>query len=302
MEPGLLHWPELGMERGTIPWTRSRARLTTVMVVVGALAAAVCPTKRLLGGDDRWLPTPAQLTARQVTETLFKLPPGARADFSGKVLGYLDLSELDFKGALIRGADLYGTDFTSANLEGADLSRTRLDRTVIIRADFSGADLSGATLLRPTVHQTMAYDHRDAPSFAGAKLVGIRVQARLDGAGFRGADLTRADFSPLEQRPGQGTLVTLRANECRSCDFSGAKLVGANLSQAYLTFARFAGADLTDAILTGADLSMADLSGARLDGADLAGADLDGAKLVGVIGLESAKGLDTALHLERAKR
>ena len=264
------------------------------MLALGAWAPAA--------GEDRHVPGAPQLSVRQVTETLFKLSGGARADFSGKVLGYLDLSGLDFKRAVIRDADLYGADFTGAMLAGADLSGSRLDRAVIIRADFSGADLSRATLLRPTVYQTMAYDHRDSPRFAGARLVGVRVQARLDGADFRGADLTRADFSPLETRPGQGTLVTLRANECRSCDFSGAILEDADFTNAYLTFARFSGADLTGAVLAGADLSMADLSGATLTGADLTGADLDGTRLTGAVGLETVVGWDKAENVGRVRR
>ncbi len=60
--------------------------------------------------------------------------------------------------------------------------------------------------------------------------------------------MTEANFSPLEPRPGQGTFVT-KANECRSCDFSGATLVRANMTEAQMAFASFKGADLRDADL-----------------------------------------------------
>src|SRR5690349_10113669 len=91
--------------------------------------------------------TKADMSARAITTVLFQAKPGVRPDLSGKFLTYLDLSELNFKGANLARSDFYGTDFTGANLKGADLSHTRLDRSVLIRADLSGADLTGATIL-----------------------------------------------------------------------------------------------------------------------------------------------------------
>jgi len=246
-----------------------------------------------------WSP-PQEDTAREITEKLFKAKGGERVDLSGRNLRYLDLSGLDFKGASLVKSDLYGVDLTGANLKLADLSNARLDRTVIIQANFAGANLSGATLLRPTVHTSFAYKLSDAPNFAGANLTGMRAMARLDGANFRGADLSRADFSPHEWRPGQGTISTVMRNEMRSCDFSGGKLVETNLADAVLVFARLAGADLTRANLSGADLSKADLSGADLTGADLSRADLYGAILSGAKGLDTVKGVATAINFDKA--
>ena len=59
----------------------------------------------------------------------------------------------------------------------------------------------------------------------------------------------------------------------KSCDFSRAKMQGANLDRAVLTFSHFVGADLRDANLTNADLSKVDFTGADLTGANLTGAD-----------------------------
>lgn len=244
----------------------------------------------------------ADLTAREVTRQLFEAKPGERVNYAGHKLTYLDLSGLDFKQAKLTRSDLYGTDFTGASLKGADLSQARLDRAVLIRADFSGANLSGATIFRPTIYSDLQNRLSDAPHFSGADLTGVRVQAELSGADFRGANLTRADLSPLEARPGQGTLVTLAKNVLKSCDFSGATLRDADLTRTVLTHSHLVGADLRGARLVEADLVLVDFSGADFTGADVTGADFDGANLAGVKGFESVKGLDRAINLDKARR
>ncbi|MBS0232400.1 MAG: pentapeptide repeat-containing protein [Proteobacteria bacterium] len=246
--------------------------------------------------------TTAEMNARAVTSLLFKAKPGERPNLSGKFLVYLDLSELNFKGANLAHSDFYGTDFTGANLKGADLSHTRLDRSVLIRADLSGANLSGATILRPTIYTDLSNNTHDAPHFSGANLTDVHVQAELSGSDFRGADLTNANFYPREGRPGEGTLATTYRNVLKYCDFSGAKLHDANMERAVLWFAKFKGADLTGANFTDADLSRADFSGADISGTDFARADLDGANFVGAIGIAQAKGLDQSVNLDRALR
>jgi len=266
-----------------------------------------CALALALGGaaaiaaDENVTPS-IDFTVREITRQLFQAKPGERLDYAGRDLTYLDLSGLDFKQATLARTDLYGVDFTGSNLKGADISHARLDRAVLIRTDLSGANLKGTTIFRPTVYSDMQNDHADAPRFAGANLTGIRVQADLSGADFRGADLTRADFSPLEARPGQGTLVTLAKNVLKSCNFSGATLRHANLTRSVLMFSSMVGADLTGAKLVEADLSKVDFSGANLTGADVTGADFDGANLAGVKGLETVKGLDHAVNFDKAFR
>lgn len=261
-----------------------------------ALAAAGSPLAAGTSGVS------TDLTVREIAQQLFNARPGERLDYAGRDFAYFDLSGLDFKQARLARADLYGVDFTGADLKGADISHARLDRAVLIRADLSGADLRGTTIFRPTIYSDMRNDPADAPRFAGANLSAIRVQADLSGADFRGADLTRADFSPLEARPGQGTLVTLARNVLKSCNFSGAILRHADLTRGVLMFSSMVGADLKGAILVDADLSKVDFSGADLSGADVTGADFDGANLAGVKGLDTARGLDKAMNLDKAFR
>ncbi|MDP2852024.1 MAG: pentapeptide repeat-containing protein, partial [Gallionella sp.] len=70
-----------------------------------------------------------KLTARDVTQQLFKAAPGSRPDLHETNLSLLDLAELDFKHANMAGSDLYGSDLSRAKLTGVSLVGARLDRT-----------------------------------------------------------------------------------------------------------------------------------------------------------------------------
>jgi len=285
----------IGRRFGSLSMVQILSALTFLILLCGPFAAIA---DQPLGP----VPTTADMSAKAVTTLLFQAKPGVRPDLSGKFLVYLDLSELNFKAANLAHSDFYGADFTGANLKGADLSHTRLDRSVLMRADLSGANLTGATILRPTIYADLSTNTQDAPRFTGANLTEVHVQAELSGSDFRGANLTRANFYPLEGRPGEGTLATTYRNILKYCDFSGAQLGSANLQRAVLWFAKFNGADLKDTNFMDADLSRADFSGANIAGADFTRADLDGANFVGAIGVSQAKGLDQAVNLDRALR
>lgn len=248
------------------------------------------------------VPMVAEINARTITSMLYQAKPGERPDLSGKFLAYLDLSGLNFKRAILTRSDFYGTDFTGADLSGADLSYTRLDRSVLIRANLAGANLTDSTIFRPTVYSDLSNDTSDAPHFSGANLTRVHVQAELSGSDFRGADLTEADFFPLEGRPGEGTMTTTYKNVLKYCDFSGARLHNADMRRAVLWFAKFTGADLKGARFVDADLSRADFAGADLTGADFTHANVDGTNFVGAKGIAAAKGLDQAVNLDKALR
>ena len=239
-------------------------------------------------------------TAGQVTSALFQASKsGTVVDFSRRGLKHLDLSDLDFKGARLTRSDIFGTDLSKANLSRSDLAGARLDRTVLTFANFSGANLEGATLMRPTIYSDLRSDWREAPLFDDANLRGVRLTGRIDGASFKGADLSGFDFSPHDPR---ADISFLPRNFCRGCRFDRAILRGANFDDASLAMASFAGANLAGARLTRTDLSRVDFRGADLTGADLTGADLTDADLRQVKGLESAKGLGLARNLDKALR
>lgn len=278
-----------------------RRMISAITQLAAAVGMAMAGASFALAEDLGPVSPDADFTVKQITSILFKIAPGERADFTGRDLTYLDLSELDFKGALLARSDFYGTDFTAANLSGADLTHTRLDRAVLIRANLSGANLTDATIYRPTIYSDEKFTLTDAPKFAGANLTRISVQADLSGADFRGADLTKANFSPLEARPGKGTLTTQPSNILRSCDFSGARMADADMTRAKLTFSRFTGADAHGVKFNGADLTKVDFSGADVSGADFTGADLYDVNFAGARGLETAIGLDNAVNADKAK-
>ncbi len=156
--------------------------------------------------------------------------------------------------------------------------------------------------MRPTIYSDLSNKTSDAPRFSGANMTNVHVQAELSGSDFRGADLSNANFFPLEGRPGEGTLATAYRNILKYCDFSGARLHDANMQRAVLWFAKFTGADLTGVDFTDADLSRADFAGADVSEANFAHANLDGVNFVGAKGLSEAKGLDEAVNLDRALR
>ena len=231
----------------------------------------------------------AEFSAREVTTKVFRSTAESPVDLSQRDLSFLDLASLDFRHSRLAGTDLYGTDLSHANFVGVDLSGARLDRAKIVRANFSGADLSNASLLRPSTVSLLNINLLDAARFMGAKLVGTRILARLQGANFRRADLTDANLGPFDEQGGQ--VANLPFCQLYSADFSTSVLRRANLRYANLVFAKFVDADLREADFTGADLSEADLSGANVTGAIFTNANLKGAKLVGVKGLSETRGM-----------
>lgn len=236
----------------------------------------------------------ADMSVREITQLLFKAPQKSQVNLAGHDLSFLDLSGLDFKGAKLVDSNLHGSDLTGANLSHADLSRAMLDRATIVGADFSGAELSNALIRLPHAVSSVAFDRASSPIFFGANLSSARLVARLDGADFRNARLARANLAPYGDTT-QNTLT--RRSVMIACDFSGAMLEGANLSEAILRFSNFQNANLTRANLSGADLTMANLSGADLSDANIANANFDGANLKATQGLGKAAGISTARNL-----
>lgn len=265
------------MTLGNARWLRATAAGACLLLIA-------CTSGRSFAAD---------LTAREVTIKLFNAEPSEPVDFADFNLMLIDLSGLDFKKANLTGADLYGTDLAGANLAGVDLSYTRLDRATLIRTDFSGADLSEATILRPTTYSDTRIDRSETAKFEGAKMIRTRIFARLEGASFRSADLTEADFSPLSS--GANTIAVLPYVSLSGADFTGAILKQANLQQSQLDFAVFRNADLRGADLRATNLTGADFTGADISGADFAGASMEGAILSGAKGQNAAKGLGVAI-------
>jgi uncharacterized protein YjbI with pentapeptide repeats len=241
----------------------------------------------------------ADLTARDVTLQFHQAAANQRVDLAGKDLSNLDLAGLDFKTAILTKANLYGADLSSSNLKGTDLSGAKLDRAIVIEADFSGANLAGASLMLLSVFSNDMINHAEAPKFTGANLQGSRIAARMDGADFRGADLSNSRIGPTDRSTEAGMAPS---SKMLGMNFSGATMSGTDMREVDCTFCRFTGAKMAGAKLIHVDLSRADFSGADLTGADLTDSNLEGANLSGVTGFETIKGLASVRNLETAQR
>lgn len=160
----------------------------------------------------------------------------SEAQLEKAVLCKAKLADTRFTDAKMVEADLSECKGRKANMRGADLTEARFMESELVEADFSESNVSEALFLNTQAKKI---------NFTGAQLVStIFVQFKGDGAVFTNADMTnlRAAMD-----------ITFRA-----ADFSGAKLVNANLRSADLTGANFEKADISQA-----DLSECNLENSR---------------------------------------
>jgi uncharacterized protein YjbI with pentapeptide repeats len=241
----------------------------------------------------------ADMSAREISQKLFKIANGETADFTGKDFSGLDLAGLDFKGANLAGANLYGADLSEASLARTDLTGAKLDRATITRTDFAEAILVETTILRPSIYAGLAPHVGEAPRFSDARMTGARIFGRLDFADFQRADMTGVKFVGTD---GRDENLSLGRGSFRAANFSGAILKDSNFGGANFSYSHFKGTDLRGANMRGSDLTRADFREADLTGADVTGANLDEADLSGAKGLDQLKGLSEALNVGRAVR
>jgi uncharacterized protein YjbI with pentapeptide repeats len=154
----------------------------------------------------------------------------------------LDFSHMNFSDAVFIDCDFTSIEARGAKFVGAVLRSARFDKADLTAADFARADLRGA-------------------SFLDAQLIDAvldRVDLRHDaeagdegGSSFKGANLTRVNFSEAKMR---------------NADFSGALLNSTNLMAADLRGANFSHAEIADAVVAGAHMTDTDFSGAIIAG------------------------------------
>lgn len=211
-------------------------------------------------------------------------------DFTGA-----QLKEADFTNAVIRGTKFNNatlsnakfiraqfapfTDFTDANLTEADFTNTDLrgikfERAQLTGVDFKGAKLGGsiASQVEIEIINNVISKDPEALSRLLPKVEDLKkfifdvliASAKLQGACFRGGDLSNAVFEGYD---------------LRGVDFGNANLTKANFTKANLTETNLQGAILIEAIFTGADLRWANLRDANLKGADFREAKLGGPQI-----------------------
>ena len=230
------------------------------------------------------------LTAEQARAAVSGLPKDkidlSNKDMSGDDLTGLDLSGANLTRANLSGADLHGVKLVGADLTEADLTKADLTGTWIMKANFNRAKLHGATLQVVITSEAMDNQPETAASFVGADLSDTFATVHFSYDDMRGANFMGTRMSVVLANQSMGILRS---------EFKGAKLDGANFTNAGLGHITFEFAKLKDASFRDADLTRADFTGADLTNADFTGAKLDHttfeqAILTGVTGLPEAGG------------
>lgn len=181
----------------------------------------------------------------------------------------------DFSGAVLTGVDFAGSDLTGANFSGADLTNSSLQ-------DLVGGGLTGANLTNAILgcNQIEGYPLIDLTSvvidnscqgthpsgFLAVNLSGSLLGAKMPALVFDEVFIATKDFRLTDLRgAGLGAYGYLP----RSIAFTGASLVGADLSRNNIDSASFIGADLTDSDLSSSTISQSYFNSAQMVRADL---------------------------------
>ncbi len=131
---------------------------------------------------------------------------------------------------------------------------------------------------------TLTGAHFERAVFTGANLEGADLfKANLSAADLEGANLKHAGLLLANLNDTVLWGANVEGARLYGANLEGAAMKGANLRSAGLTGANLKDAGLHSAILTGADLTGANLEGAGLEGANLEGADLQGASMTGAV-------------------
>ncbi len=159
----------------------------------------------------------------------------ADADLTRGSLAHSRFARSDFSRTCLRDADCSNSNFVRTNVQGSQLHGSNFHRTVMEDVDMEGAQLDRARF-------TAAFLHR----------------VKFKDASLRGVDFRDAEFSvgsDLEQL------------DLSNCNFEGALLKGAYLTDSVARNASFKLAELPQAGLAGVVWENCDLRGADLRGA-----------------------------------
>jgi uncharacterized protein YjbI with pentapeptide repeats len=193
---------------------------------------------------------------------------------------------LDLAGRDLRGVPNLAAQINALQRENKpapiELSNANLSGMDLQGVDLSRADLRGANLQRATL--TGANLHAAilrGADLSGAILIGATLVANLDQAKLVGADLTDAYLNGAGLVGADLSHATLVGASLFEADLSRASLVDANLTDVYMPKAQLPGARLEGATLVRTNAYSVDLQGAHLSGANLQGANLTQASLNG---------------------
>jgi uncharacterized protein YjbI with pentapeptide repeats len=239
-----------------------------------------------LGGESRWLRLTALLDRPQA------FVPVMGEDLRESLLEDLESATLNLRGVVFRGAiwsgwqvgaisaskavlenvvatnvwlgagSMEGVEGASLRLEGGGWVGVSANGAVLTNSHFRGVVLSNST-------------------FRGAQLAGTRFERCLFGRmDVSGADLTGAEFTPLDLRGVLADGTTVWTNRLRNVwQVSRGPSAPVNLLGLDLRGAVFRGLDLRGKFFNGCQLEGADFSGAQLQGSTFVGADIGRALL-----------------------
>jgi uncharacterized protein YjbI with pentapeptide repeats len=263
----------------------SRVRIALIVLVIGALAAAVVLYLSRTAARERR----EEIQERQLTERfmravdqlghpaldvrlggIYSLERLAResAENHGPIIEILAAFVREHAPWPPRAADGRRRPGTDVQAAVTILGRRAVEQDADTQISLSHTALAGATLTGA---------HLERALLSGANLEGADLfKAHLNAADLEGANLRNAGL----------LLANLNDTVLWGANVEGARLYGANLEGAALKGANLKGAGLTganlkDAGLHSADLSRSDLTGANLEGAGLEGANLEGANMQG---------------------
>ncbi len=227
--------------------------------------------------------TKAEMSRAAIENGIAALTGDAKLDLTGKALNGLDLAGLD-----LTKTDLSQARLNKANLTGANLSGVSLLQVWAVESDFTGANLSGTNL--------------GGAIFLRSKMDGANFTKAFAAANFNRASLTKTVFDGAELSPGKKNVRSMFKLGFEGAALDGASFKGANMTRTYCAFATMTNANLAGAHLNGADLSGANLTGADITGADLDGADVADAKISGWANAAAAKNIDKLVNADRASK
>jgi uncharacterized protein YjbI with pentapeptide repeats len=213
--------------------------------------------------------------ARSRTLTVLRSLDGKR---KGSVVNFLIETDLithdytgwdviiDLKGADLQNADLRGMEIINANLRQVDLSQADLSWAILHNSDLSRSLLANAELVEADLSQTYVF----GSDFSGANLEGAFMEALW----VYITDMDATEF--CKEYEGSSNYCDGAFIKLSPLEFDSTKLVGVNLSNAYLSEVKI----IRESDMTGIDLSGSDLSNANFQHAILKDADLQDASLI----------------------
>jgi uncharacterized protein YjbI with pentapeptide repeats len=215
--------------------------------------------------------------------------PNARFDHAE--LPHANLNFANLRGASFRDTNLRDATFQQSDLAGANFEGASIEGAEFVEAGFDRAMLASTASYRNKRLTDMRFANIDFFDFdfSGQNLRGtVFERTPLEGASFRGADLTNAVLPPdalridLTDAVIDGTQLRLQSSQLYSTrNYQSGVLHRLLLPQWPMVNWDFRHQDLMDSDFRGSDLLGAQFDGAILDGVNFTGANLAGASFHG---------------------